>query len=91
MQALQGIEAGIICNSRTGREHAATVQGLAHQGRFYYLLPAYENDELSRYSPGNLLLRHLFDWCLARNIDVFNFTAGDESYKTEWSDQTMDL
>ena len=77
MQALQGIETEIIGDSRTGGEQAATVWGLAHQVRFYYLLPTYENDELSRYSPGNLLPRQLFDWCLARNMDVFALKAGD--------------
>ena len=76
MQALQGIETEIIGDSCIGGEQAATVWGLAHQGRFYYLLTTYENDELSPYSPGNLLLGQLFDWYLARNIYVFDFTAG---------------
>jgi CelD/BcsL family acetyltransferase involved in cellulose biosynthesis len=91
MQALQGIETEIIGDCRTGGEQAATVWGLVHQGRFYYFLPTYENDELSRDSPGNLLPGQLLHWCLARNIDVFAFTAGDERHKTEWRDQTMEL
>ena len=70
---------------------AATIWGLAYQGRFYHLLPTYANDELASMSPGNILLLKVFDWCLAHDIDTYDFTAGDEDYKMRWSDERLKL
>jgi CelD/BcsL family acetyltransferase involved in cellulose biosynthesis len=80
-----------LCGLYVGERLAATAWGLVYQNRYYYLLPAYERDELSRYSPGNLLLRHVFEWCMDNGIEVFDFTAGDENYKTHWSDKSLTL
>lgn len=67
----------------------ATHWGLLHQGRFYCYLPAHARDELSRYSPGNALLRRLFEWCIAHGVQVFDFTIGDEIYKYGWCDREL--
>jgi CelD/BcsL family acetyltransferase involved in cellulose biosynthesis len=81
----------ILCALLIGDRISATTWGLVHKNRYYYLLPTYEQDELTRFSPGNLALRHLFGWCLENGIETFDFTAGDEQYKLSWSDQTLVL
>jgi CelD/BcsL family acetyltransferase involved in cellulose biosynthesis len=69
----------------------ATHWGLVYKGRFYYLLPSYEHGKYSEYSPGTILLQHLFDWCIRNGVGVYDFTDGDEPYKFLWSDQEIRL
>lgn len=77
--------AGLVVGDRV----AATCFCLVHGNRLYYLLPAYERDELTRFGPGNVLLYRLFEWCFEQGITVFDFTLGDEPYKYFWSGQEM--
>jgi CelD/BcsL family acetyltransferase involved in cellulose biosynthesis len=81
----------VLCALLIGDRVAATVWGVTHSNCYYYLLPTYERDELTRFSPGNLLLRYLFGWCIEKNITTFDFTAGDERYKEFWCDKTLPL
>ena len=81
----------LLCGLTVGERIAATFWGLVYQQRLYYLLPAYEHDELARFSPGNVLLRHIFDWCFKNNVKTFDFTVGDERYKDFWCDHVMKL
>jgi CelD/BcsL family acetyltransferase involved in cellulose biosynthesis len=69
----------------------ATHWGLVYKKRFYHLLPTYSYNEYTRFSPGNILLRKLFEWCIQNGIEVYDFTAGDESYKLLWSDHELEL
>ena len=69
----------------------ATHWGLVYRKRFYHLLPTYERSEHTKYAPGNILLRHLFEWCINNGIEVYDFTVGDESYKDLWSDRELEL
>ncbi len=65
--------------------------GLVAGGRFYHLVTAYD-DQWSRYAPGRLLIEDLVDWCIRRgDIRLFDFTAGAEPYKREWTDHSMPL
>jgi CelD/BcsL family acetyltransferase involved in cellulose biosynthesis len=80
-----------LCALRVGEVLEATYWGVVRGTRFYHLLPTYAVDELTRYAPGNLLLRHMFQWCLDNGIEVFDFTSGDDEYKTPWCDQSMAL
>ena len=66
--------------------------GLMQQPRFYYLMPSFlMNEEVSRYSPGNTLLMHLFDTALADGCTIFDFANGDEPYKKKWCTIQMPL
>lgn len=76
---------------RQGEEILATNLGLVFRDRFYYLMPTYYDGELKRFSPGVWLLRHLFQWCFERKIDVFDFTTGDETYKYDWCEAQLGL
>jgi CelD/BcsL family acetyltransferase involved in cellulose biosynthesis len=69
----------------------ATHWGLVYKKRFYHLLPTYAHNEYTRFSPGNILLRKLFEWCIQNGIEVYDFTVGDESYKLLWSDHNLEL
>jgi CelD/BcsL family acetyltransferase involved in cellulose biosynthesis len=69
----------------------ATHWGLVYKKRFYHLLPTYERSEHTKYAPGNVLLRHLFEWCIANGIEIYDFTVGDEPYKYLWRDQELEL
>ncbi len=72
-------------------EMKATHWGLVYRDRFYCLLPSYARDELTRYSPGNVLLRRMFEWSIARGVKIFDFTIGDEPYKDGWCDQELKM
>ncbi|MEQ1529502.1 MAG: GNAT family N-acetyltransferase [Methylococcales bacterium] len=65
--------------------------GLVYKKRFYYLYPTYERDDLSKYSPGTLLLWQLFAWCMEQGIEVYDFTIGDEAYKDKWCSEQLQL
>lgn len=69
----------------------ATHWGLVYKKRFYHLLPTYEQCELTKYSLGNILLWNLLEWGLDNNIEIYDFTVGDEPYKFHWSDQELKL
>lgn len=72
-------------------EIVATHWGMRHRDRFYHLMPSYEGGPWAQYSTGRLLLYHLVEWCFAHGVKVFDFTVGDEAYKTEWAEGTMEL
>jgi CelD/BcsL family acetyltransferase involved in cellulose biosynthesis len=65
--------------------------GMVFGGRFYYYMPSIATGDWRRYSPGRLLLFHLFEWCFDNGVDVFDFTIGDERYKKDWCDEEMPL
>ena len=69
----------------------ATHWGLVYKKRFYHLLPTFEQCKFTKYSPGNLLLWNLLDWCTENNIEIYDFTIGDESYKSHWCDKELKL
>lgn len=74
-----------------GGRIATTHWGMTHHGRFYYFMPSLASGEWAAFSPGRLLLFHLFQWCFQNGIEVFDFTVGDESYKRDWCDMEMPL
>jgi CelD/BcsL family acetyltransferase involved in cellulose biosynthesis len=69
----------------------ATHWGLVYKKRFYHLYPTYEQSELTKYAPGGLLMWHLFEWCIDNGIETYDFTIGDEAYKSQWCDQELSL
>ena len=89
--AEMGSSKALLCGLTVGDRVAATCFSLVHHGRLYYLLPAYERDELTRFGPGNVLLYRLFEWCFDHDVAVFDFTLGDEPYKFFWSDAEMHM
>lgn len=70
----------------------ATHWGLIYKDRFYYLMPAYEEGEISKYSPGRLLMVRLLEWCFGDSSSrTFDFTVGKETYKSDWCNEELIL
>src|SRR6185369_14898373 len=89
----RGVRDGFVHLSglRVDGQVRATHWGLVYRGRFYCLFPTYARDEAARHSPGNALMRRLFEWCIANGVEVFDFTIGDEPYKYDWCDQRLGM
>jgi CelD/BcsL family acetyltransferase involved in cellulose biosynthesis len=63
--------------------------GLNQKKRFYYLIIANNNSKHDIYSPGRLLISFLIRWSISKKINIFDFTLGDEKYKTDWSNSSL--
>jgi CelD/BcsL family acetyltransferase involved in cellulose biosynthesis len=61
--------------------------GFQLDGKFMYYTPTYDIDFFD-LSPGNVLLRHLFLYARDNGIQEFDFTIGDQNYKTRYANQT---
>jgi CelD/BcsL family acetyltransferase involved in cellulose biosynthesis len=72
-------------------EIIATQWGLLHGNRFYCLAHSHDQGRFARYSPGNILLRRLMEWCCERQVAIFDFTYGEESYKNHWCEGRLQL
>ncbi|CAG1000780.1 MAG: GNAT family N-acetyltransferase [Rhizobiaceae bacterium] len=74
-----------------GGHPAGYVYGLAHRGRFYYLLIGCDYENHGRCSPGLVLYdRIIADW-IGRGGDVFDFTIGDEPFKADFGTQSTPM
>lgn len=70
----------------------ATNWGLVRDGRYYYVMHSYDDREpVARSSPGRLLMYHLMQWCIARGIARFDFTIGDDTFKSLWCENADNL
>jgi CelD/BcsL family acetyltransferase involved in cellulose biosynthesis len=69
----------------------ATHLGIYDHKRYYYLLPSFDTGCFSKYSPGRLLLEYLIKLMIEKNLNVFDFTVGGESYKKKWCDSEIRL
>ena len=65
--------------------------GIIYKNRFYYLLLSMKEGNLSRYSPGRLLISLLIRWSISKKIKYFDFALGEEEYKKSWSNKTESL
>lgn len=74
-----------------GNCQASTNLGFEHHGRYYYVLASYDNGDVSRFGPGVAHLRDLMHRAIDRGMKEFDFTIGDESYKSEWADVEIKL
>jgi CelD/BcsL family acetyltransferase involved in cellulose biosynthesis len=84
-----------------GRAHLAALMvgdtivashlGAVYRGRFYYILPGYEAGEWMRFSVGRLLMQNLIEWSITNGLKEFDLTVGDEAYKLQWADRSIQL
>jgi CelD/BcsL family acetyltransferase involved in cellulose biosynthesis len=72
-------------------EIIATQWGLLHGNHFYCLALSHDQGRFARYSPGNVMLRRMLEWCCERQIAIFDFTYGDESFKNHWCEDRLPL
>ena len=76
---------------RLNGQMLATHWGLVFKRRFYWLMPGYQAGEWTRYSVGRLLLENVVEWCISEQMNVFDLTVGDESFKFDWADHSLAL
>lgn len=69
----------------------ATLWGPLNGRRYFHLFPTYARDGYTAYSPGNILLKRVFGWCIDNGIDTYDFTVGDEGYKNHWCQHELML
>jgi len=65
---------------------AAAGLGLRFRTHYYLVLSSYQEGELSRFGPGRAHLHELLRCAIDRGFRRFDFTIGDEAYKSDWSD-----
>ena len=62
--------------------------GFEEQGTFVWYKPSFDV-ALAKLSPGSVLLRRLFQYSGERNLRIFDFTIGDESFKRRHSTHVL--
>jgi len=84
---------GFIRVSRldVGAETGGTNLGLHFQGSYYNVLSSYFDGDMSRFGPGSALLHRLIQRAISDGCHSFDFTIGDEGYKTVWADRKLTL
>ena len=80
-----------LCKLTLDERIIATHWGLIYKQRFYHLFPTYEHGIFAKYSPGNILLLNMFEWCIQNGVCIYDFTVGDEPYKDHWCDQKLNM
>jgi CelD/BcsL family acetyltransferase involved in cellulose biosynthesis len=58
---------------------------------YYHVLSSYCDGQLAHYGPGALHLRELMAHAIELGLRRFDFTIGDEYYKSEWCDVRLEL
>ncbi len=58
--------------------------GLNYLGKFYWYKPSF-NIKLRQRSPGEALLQSLFQYTVDNDLNVFDFTVGEEAFKYRFS------
>ena len=73
-----------------GSTWSAVNLGLVFRDTYCHVLASYDDGETSRFGPGVAHLRELLRYSIEHGLKHFDFTIGDERYKREWSDRTLD-
>ncbi len=76
---------------KSGNKYISTHVGFYDNKTYYYLMPSFDGINFKLYSGGNILLENLIKFSQSKNIEVFDFTIGNERYKQKWSNETNKL
>jgi CelD/BcsL family acetyltransferase involved in cellulose biosynthesis len=77
----------LSCNGNT----LAVMLGGTASGTFWPFISSMGPGEAQKHSPGDYMLRHVIEVCCKLELTTFDFAPGDSSYKSHWSDETIDL
>jgi CelD/BcsL family acetyltransferase involved in cellulose biosynthesis len=55
------------------------------------LIIAKNNSKFDIYSPSRLLISFLVRWSISKKVNIFDFTLGDEKYKSNWSNESLKI
>jgi CelD/BcsL family acetyltransferase involved in cellulose biosynthesis len=80
-----------VSRLEVGSIWAAVNLGLTDRDCYYHVLASYDEGEVSRFGPGAAHLRDLMCRAIEQGFRRFDFTIGDERYKSEWADTTLNL
>ncbi len=61
--------------------------GFVHAGRYTWYKPSFDVS-LSKFSPGEVLLKRLLEEARNEPVDIFDFTIGDEAFKLRFATET---
>jgi CelD/BcsL family acetyltransferase involved in cellulose biosynthesis len=75
---------------KCGEEAISWHVGFLYKRRFCYGTPTF-NSAFSNYSPGKVHLAKLIEEAFRQHVEIFDFLAGQESYKFQWTQQTTSL
>ncbi|MHB1206368.1 MAG: GNAT family N-acetyltransferase [Rhodospirillaceae bacterium] len=78
---------GVVSTLYAGDTWVASHFGISSPRTLHYWFPVY-NPELSRFSPGRLLLRALLEAAAGRRIATVDFGAGDAAYKRKFATES---
>lgn len=76
---------------RVGNETLASIFGATYRGTFYGMILTMSEGPLSRYSPGDLVLRRSIESACAAGLDHYDLSQGDADYKLAWKDREIAL
>jgi CelD/BcsL family acetyltransferase involved in cellulose biosynthesis len=74
-----------------GSLDAATNFAIVQGDCYYHILSSYCDGRIAHFGPGALHLRELMAHAIKRGLRRFDFTIGDERYKSEWCDARLRL
>ena len=74
-----------------GSQCVAANLGLTFRGCYYHVLASYDDGPLSRFGPGIVHLHELMRYAIGQGCRQYDFTIGDEGYKRDWADTTIEL
>ena len=66
----------------------STYGGGICRGRYSAYFNSIAMDDLTKYSPGELLLSHVIKYCCDSKLDWFDLGVGEAQYKRAWCDTT---
>ncbi|MEM7041316.1 MAG: GNAT family N-acetyltransferase [Pseudomonadota bacterium] len=81
----------LLCALKLDDQILAVQWGVLHRRRFYSIVASYDDGAFSRFSTGDILLRELLARCFEDDVEILDFTCGDEPYKLAWCDQSLEL
>jgi CelD/BcsL family acetyltransferase involved in cellulose biosynthesis len=77
-----------VSQLNVGAQPVAVNLGLTFRQRYYHVLSSYtDKGEIARFGPGAAHLHDLLRHAIERGYRCYDFTIGDEEYKTDWCDQ----
>jgi CelD/BcsL family acetyltransferase involved in cellulose biosynthesis len=80
-----------VSRVEVGSTCAAANFGLVFGDCYYHVLSSYCDGQIAHYGPGALHLRDLLSYAIGRGLRRFDFTIGDEHYKSEWCEVQLHL
>jgi len=82
----------IISGLKLNNDYIALCLGVKNKKNYLYLVPSYKIDiNLSKYSPGKILMIELIDYFETQDFKYFDFCNGKERYKKSWITNKVDM